>query len=291
MFALEKPTEARWLKLVIVSNWGHPLHAQLMELEAYGEPVGEVSQQAVVHGIYSTNYGLMRLVQDGSLVIGCYDGDHGTLSGRTDGRVLKFWWWEDGPSMGNAFMVLSSDGNSLNGVWYEKGQVKGVWYGSRVTDERRPKCEVPAWAALVRPTYDTTVAEEIRVEKPLEETVSEKFPERETGPTILYEIYFDSDLAEIKPEYEARLQESLAVFEMSPTRKVIIEGHADSTHTEDYNLELSLRRALAVVEWLIEHGVDPKRLEAKGYGESRPVADNSTLEGRALNRRVEMVLR
>ncbi len=78
---------------------------------------------------------------------------------------------------------------------------------------------------------------------------------------------------------------------MSPTRKVIIEGHADSTHTEDYNLELSLRRALAVVEWLIEHGVDPKRLEAKGYGESRPVADNSTLEGRALNRRVEMVLR
>jgi outer membrane protein OmpA-like peptidoglycan-associated protein len=283
VFALEKPTEARWLRLVVLSNWGNSLHAQIMELEAYGEPVGEVSVQEPVHGIYSTNYGLMRLQQSGRLVIGCYDDDHGTLSGRTDGRLFKFWWREDGPSAGSAFMVLSSDGNSLNGLWYEKSKVKGVWYGSRVTDDRRPKCKLPALGALAKsmPESGSIVSvQETGVERPLEQT----------GAAILYDIYFDSDSAEIKPESEARLQESLIVLQKSPSRKANINGHTDSTHTQAYNLELSLRRAQAVVGWLVKHGVDARRLQAKGYGESRSVADNNTLEGRALNRRVDIAL-
>ena len=70
----------------------------------------------------------MRLEQSAHVVIGCYDGDNGTLSGRTNGGVLKFRWWEYGPNAGIAFLVLSSDGNSLNGLWYQRNQVKDlVW--------------------------------------------------------------------------------------------------------------------------------------------------------------------
>lgn len=293
VFILKEPTEARWLKLVILSNWGNPSHTQLMELEAYGEPVGTVTQMKPVHGIYSTNYGLMRLEQSGSFIVGCYQADNGMLCGKTNGRVLKFRWWEDGPNVGTASLVLSSDGNSLNGLWYERSRVKGIWYGSRVTDGRRPKCEVPVLDALVKSIYEARLSaslEETVPEESQDETILEQSLDEQTDLVNLPDIYFDTDSAEIKPEYAMRLQKSLVVIQAHPSQKIIIEGHTDSTHTQEYNLELSLRRALAVSEWLIEHGVAASRLETEPYGESRPVADNSTEEGRALNRRVEMVL-
>ena len=71
---------------------------------------------------------------------------------------------------------------------------------------------------------------------------------------------------------------------------VEIEGHTDFRSSADYNLELSRRRAQAVVGWLVSQGIDDERLEARGYGESRPIADNQTVEGRSRNRRVEVVL-
>jgi OOP family OmpA-OmpF porin len=66
-----------------------------------------------------------------------------------------------------------------------------------------------------------------------------------------------------------------------------VQGFTDSIGTEEYNLGLSQRRADAVRNYLVEKGVDPKIITAKGYGESNPVASNDTKEGRALNRRVE----
>jgi outer membrane protein OmpA-like peptidoglycan-associated protein len=264
-----------------------------MELEAYGEPVGAVTQQRPIQGIYSTNFGLMRLEQSANVVIGCYDGDNGTLSGRTDGRVLKFHWWEDGPTAGIAFLVLSSDGNSLNGLWYKRRQVKGIWYGRRVDDERRPQCQVPVLDALVTSIYDASLSvpkEKTSSDQVREETVLEKPLEEETGTTIFHDIYFDTDSAEIKPQFEAKLREIVAAIQGQPSQKIIIEGHTDSTYTREYNLELSLRRAQAVAGWLIEHGVDASRLKAKGYGDFRPIADNKTEKGRALNRRAEITL-
>ena len=71
---------------------------------------------------------------------------------------------------------------------------------------------------------------------------------------------------------------------------MIIEGHTDSRGRDEYNLKLSRRRARAVTKWIIAHGIDANQLKAKGYGESRPVADNSRPDGRALNRRVEIAV-
>ena len=284
VFAFDEPTEIRWLKLAILSNWGNPSHTQLMELEGYGEVLDSVPQQKPLQGIYSSNYGLMRLEQSGAYVVGCYEADNGLLSGRTNGRLLKFRWCEDGPNSGTALMVLSTDGNHLNGLWYERGRMKGSWYGSRVTDREGPDCELPVLDALVKSIYEAGLSE------PMEEIGQEESSEKEGAIAILPEIYFATDSAEITPDSEKRLEKCWAAIQTHPYQKIVIKGHTDSTHTQEYNLELSLRRALSVAEWLIEQGWDANQLESKAYGESRPVADNATEEGRALNRRVEILL-
>ena len=85
-------------------------------------------------------------------------------------------------------------------------------------------------------------------------------------------------------------RESLIELQRCPSQKIILKGHTDSTNTEAYNLELSLRRPQTVMEWLTGNGVDASRMAAKGYVAFRPVADNSTEKGRALNRRLEISL-
>jgi outer membrane protein OmpA-like peptidoglycan-associated protein len=72
--------------------------------------------------------------------------------------------------------------------------------------------------------------------------------------------------------------------------KVRVEGHTDSVGSDETNLTLSQGRAESVMKYLTDKGVDASRLEAKGFGESKPLADNKTEEGRAKNRRVEFVI-
>ena len=81
-----------------------------------------------------------------------------------------------------------------------------------------------------------------------------------------------------------------AVLGRYPDRTILVEGHTDSQGSEPTNQALSERRANSVRAALIAEGVDPSRITATGYGESRPVDDNSTAQGRAQNRRVEIVI-
>ena len=81
------------------------------------------------------------------------------------------------------------------------------------------------------------------------------------------------------------------IFKANPDiRKVRIEGHTDSKGADAYNMELSQRRADAVKEYLMEHGISEEILVAIGYGETRPVDTNDTAEGRAKNRRIEFFI-
>ncbi|MEO8064454.1 MAG: OmpA family protein [Pseudomonadota bacterium] len=108
------------------------------------------------------------------------------------------------------------------------------------------------------------------------------------GKVDLYGIYFDTDKATLKSESEATLNQVLAVLKGKPALRIEIGGHTDSQASDTYNLDLSKRRAQAVVKWLTDKGIAGTRLNAEGFGESRPVADNETAAGRALNRRVEI---
>jgi outer membrane protein OmpA-like peptidoglycan-associated protein len=103
-------------------------------------------------------------------------------------------------------------------------------------------------------------------------------------------IYFATDSAVIRPESTATLKEIGEMLRARPELRITIEGHTDSDGEEAYNLDLSARRARAVKANLVEaFGIDAGRLETAGLGETRPVGDNATPEGKQQNRRVELV--
>jgi OmpA-OmpF porin, OOP family len=108
------------------------------------------------------------------------------------------------------------------------------------------------------------------------------------GCWVIDNVLFDFDKSIVKPEFYGVLDEVARVFEMNPGLRVRLEGHTDSIGTEEYNMGLSLRRAKAVMAYLINKGIVKERIYAEGFGETRPIASNATKEGRALNRRVQL---
>lgn len=104
-------------------------------------------------------------------------------------------------------------------------------------------------------------------------------------------VNFDFDKSVIREGDKAKLKKAIDFVKKYPGFKIKIEGHTDYIGTEKYNQGLSERRAGAVMKYLVKGGgIDGKRLTAVGYGESKPVASNKTNEGRAKNRRVEILI-
>lgn len=101
---------------------------------------------------------------------------------------------------------------------------------------------------------------------------------------------FEVDSAQIKPGFYGTLNRIADVVNRYGKTQLVITGHTDSTGSEAYNQQLSMRRAAAVDNYLRSVGVVPERLTSIGYGESRPVATNSTEAGRRLNRRVDITI-
>ncbi len=103
-------------------------------------------------------------------------------------------------------------------------------------------------------------------------------------------VLFQSASAAISDEFVPTLELGVAVMALNPQVQMVVEGHTDSVGTEANNLVLSRLRAEAVVDYLVSRGVDAGRLEAVGFGETSPVADNDTAGGRQINRRIEVEL-
>ena len=101
------------------------------------------------------------------------------------------------------------------------------------------------------------------------------------------DVLFDFDKDTIRPEFRQDIQSLAEFMKTYPSVTTTVEGHTDSVGSDSYNQNLSERRANAVREALISEGVDGSRVSSAGYGEARPIADNATDEGRAMNRRVE----
>lgn len=139
-------------------------------------------------------------------------------------------------------------------------------------------------------------ATEVRVGEILSELDTSTTPEG-TVITLPEVVLFDFDRAELKPDARATLAEVSEVLAFYAEAPVSVRGHTDAKGPDDYNQDLSERRATAVVAALAgDHGIDPSRLRAEGLGESQPVAPNEhpdgsdDPEGRQQNRRVEIVL-
>ena len=104
-------------------------------------------------------------------------------------------------------------------------------------------------------------------------------------------VHFDFDKSDIKKSDEAELKKGIDFVKKYPGSKVRVDGHTDSIGTDQYNQKLSERRAEAVKNYLVQKGaVDASKITSMGHGETKPIASNKTKEGRAQNRRVEILI-
>lgn len=105
---------------------------------------------------------------------------------------------------------------------------------------------------------------------------------------VLKNIFFDFSKVDLKPESQVELDKLVQLMQDNPSVKIQIEGYTDNIGSPSDNLRLSENRAKAVVNYLVSKGIAASRLTAKGFGETNPIADNSTEEGRSQNRRTEL---
>lgn len=107
---------------------------------------------------------------------------------------------------------------------------------------------------------------------------------------VLNNVFFDYDKSDLKSESFAELNRLLSYLNSNPNLKIHIAGHTDNQGSKEYNMNLSINRAMAVKNYLVKNNIDKSRITSSGYGALQPIKDNSTEEGRKLNRRVEVTI-
>ncbi len=103
-------------------------------------------------------------------------------------------------------------------------------------------------------------------------------------------VYFDTNKSSVKGTSATTLDKLAGIFKEYPHSYILVEGHTDSAGPEDYNMSLSKQRAESVTRYLVGQGISNGRFTTKWYGEGQPVGDNTTTEGKAKNRRVELAI-
>ncbi len=171
------------------------------------------------------------------------------------------------------------------------------------TDGSTPTAASPVYTGPIQVGTDTTIkAIAVAPDMPASEVSSAAYTIAPPPPPARVEltreklelkdkIYFDTGKTTLKSASDSLLDEVAAVMKDHPeVKRVVVEGHTDSKGGKAKNLKLSKGRAEVVRAYLVEKGVEPGRLEAKGFGASRPIADNATPKGREDNRRVEFAI-
>ncbi len=268
-FKAQKKVKGRWVRLTIRNNHGAAQWTELFGFRGYGLKPPVPASLGDISGTYDTKYSKFHIRQQGTALVGCYEYHEGLLDGAIEGRLMKL-TWREGQNSGPVVMIFNPDGKSFRGYWWRAGQEKnlpgGTWDGSKVASQVGG---CPHWSGSLGGELKKQLASE--------------------GRARVYGILFDLDSATIKPESKPVLEEVLGLLKGEPSWKLTIEGHTDSTGSPDHNLKLSLQRADAVKAYLLGAGIAAARLQTRGFGPAKPVADNATEMGRAQNRRVELV--
>ncbi len=214
-------------------------------------------------------------------------------------EVLKESWatkgYVDNPdkpwleAQGGVNPVISEESNHVI-IWVQKRRVRIYHQGAKVLDSptnlyqeiKMDRLRFSGWdrhsAPFITNLKITTASPDMR-SKLLTE-----------GKLISYGIYFDSGKDVVKPESYASAKEIAAVLTENPDVRIKIVGHTDSDGQDALNMDLSKRRAANVKEYLTkEFSIDGSRIETDGLGETKPISDNNTPEGKAKNRRVEFI--
>ncbi|MCL9823080.1 MULTISPECIES: OmpA family protein [Helicobacter] len=135
--------------------------------------------------------------------------------------------------------------------------------------------------------FGTYGAQQVAVAEEAKEVVVEETQEPALSHIHTFNVEFPSDSAVVDPAYYPEIQDFAKYMEQNPEKTAVINGHTDSTGSAAYNQKLSEKRAVSVKNEIVKQGISAERLEAKGYGEEKPIASNKTREGRQKNRRVE----
>ena len=214
-----------------------------------------------INDIPGTN--TIALVQEGEAIRGCQilGGQYGSITGSiVDGLAQLMADQEGAPAPTPMLVTVTSEGD-LVGARFSSG-FSEIWATSDPTAET--PCREPA--------AGDPIAEALRAGE----------------VAVIHGINFDVDSDVLRPDAAPALERVLGGLHAVGELSVVIEGHTDWDGTEEHNLDLSQRRAEAVVVWLVERGIPGDRLRPEGLGEAQPIADNESSAGRALNRRVEV---
>lgn len=186
-------------------------------------------------------------------------------------------------------------GSSSDRAWYQEpffcaiaGGLVGGGIGYAIDDDE----EAAGGGATVGATTAALLChypdrEPVAEPEPMPEPAPPPPPEFETV-TLSSDVNFAFDSAQLQPQAESRLNEVAATLRQNSEVRVTIAGHTDAIGSNEYNRDLSQRRADSVKSYLMSRGIDGDRMRTVGYGEERPVATNETPAGRAENRRVEI---
>ncbi|GAB4306246.1 MAG: hypothetical protein Kow0058_18780 [Roseovarius sp.] len=276
MVAVSEPGPWRWLRYSVLgprdpaASWVY-----LDEVIAEGEMAFDEAPDRF-SGVFQTGRkDSLELRQEGGEVSGCYVENAGRSAGRLEGAVVDgvalLSWRSDQGITGSAILTRDSTG-AIAGVRYRQKSRSG-WGGPPAPAGTVTPCSLPqAEAATSEPAAGDPIVSALEGE----------------GVFRLYGIYFAHDSDVPKPSSLPALARLLAALQAAPHLRVAIEGHTDADGSDEYNRDLSERRAAAVRGWLEAHGIAADRLSSVGRGEALPVASNRTADGKALNRRVEV---
>jgi OOP family OmpA-OmpF porin len=185
--------------------------------------------------------------------------------------------------------LVAGKGEQLPGASVNYDQALGTF---RLDVNGKPAAYVTMIAGgdAQRPESTVTIVELQAMEQKLEANADAWFNQiSKAGRVAVYGINFETGKAAIKPESAAVLEEVRKLATAHPELRLRIEGHTDNVGQAAANHKLSEARAEAVKAWLVAKGVKPAQLASAGLGDGKPVADNATEQGRAVNRRVELV--
>lgn len=282
----------KWLRFVVVDNWGEKDATELYEIQAFGERVDQDAGNAaptIKGGTYGGTWGAMKLVADGNALFGCRcdsKANSEDMLGSVQGNQARVFFPFAGHP-GVAILTQSASGEFVNISCYYK-------YSPNATTSN-------LFAFQKSEKSLSCNREPIRNI----ETLISKYLEQDQK-AILFGIDFKPDSAELRSESDATLNAIATLMKKQPALRLSVEAHNGWTDTNPIknvaldhhddsiqsHIELSDARAKAVVDWLCNHQVDRSRLQAKGWGKEKPIfidGIETPLQSLILNRRIELI--